>query len=141
MSLERKYQPRKGIMLSTFKSVSQLDTTNFDSSAQSPQYKSKKEKPGLNMSHGVCEKRGFPLRRVSLREKKSGIECKFEETQGIRVWIERWRFQSKENEATEGRLSLSFKRGAERSQRQSQRSLRTQCWRKHSISLCAQLSL
>ena len=41
MSLDRRYYPRRGIMLSTFKSISQLDTTNHESSVQSPNYKSK----------------------------------------------------------------------------------------------------
>lgn len=53
MSLDRRYRPKKGIMLSTFKSVSQLDTTQCASSVQSPQYKSRGERPGIHIYSAI----------------------------------------------------------------------------------------
>lgn len=56
MSLDRRYRPKRGIMLSTFKSISQLDTTQYESSVQSPQYRSKGERIKLNMCPGTVIK-------------------------------------------------------------------------------------
>ena len=49
MSRDCRRSQRKGIMLSTLKSFSQLDTTNYASSVQSPKYKIKKDPHGISM--------------------------------------------------------------------------------------------